>query len=168
MSSTTNLGPTIAGERRKYACLTTSRIHDGSDLDFVHLSVACGIDVGGRLWQSILLSDEAKIEYYCRKMGVDEMYHLLAAMLTMRPWDDIASNDFEKLQARGTSSDNAMIRAYAFKYFKHIADVLTMVRPEVSTVYLIVSTTICLDYYSVERRACAHAWGFVSCRASLR
>lgn len=96
-----------------------------------------------RLWQSILLSDEAKIEYYCRKMGVDEMYHLLAAMLTMRPWDDIASNDFEKLQARGTSSDNAMIRAYAFKYFKHIADVLTMVRPEL---LLLFKTNDCLRH----------------------
>lgn len=79
-----------------------------------------------------MLSDEANIKHYCRKMGVEEMYHLLAAMLTMRPWDDIASNDFEKMQAKGTSSDNAMLRAYAYKYFKHIAQVLTMVKPEVS------------------------------------
>lgn len=67
-------------------------------------------------------------------MGVGDMYHLFAAMLTMRPWDDITSNDIEKLYQKGTSSDNAMLRAYAHKYFKDVANVLAEVKPEVSIV----------------------------------
>jgi hypothetical protein len=33
------------------------------------------------------------IEKYCREMNAGDLYPLLSAMLTLRPWDDIISDD---------------------------------------------------------------------------
>lgn len=49
-----------------------------------------------RLWQAMILCDEGKIEQYCRRLNAGELYTLLAAMLTLRPWDDIVSKDVDK------------------------------------------------------------------------
>jgi len=42
-----------------------------------------------RLWRGLLLGDERTIREECEKMNSGPAYTLLAAMLTMRPWDDI-------------------------------------------------------------------------------
>eukprot|EP01037_Dinobryon_pediforme_P043598 gene43598-54739_t len=44
-----------------------------------------------RLWQGIIMRDEESIEKYCRRLNAGDMYSLLAAMLTMKPWNDIVT-----------------------------------------------------------------------------
>jgi hypothetical protein len=34
-----------------------------------------------------------QIERYCKRMQAGDLYTLLAAMITQRPWDDIVSDD---------------------------------------------------------------------------
>jgi aarF domain-containing kinase len=46
-----------------------------------------------RLWQGIALGDAVQIERYCKRMQAGDLYTLLAAMITQRPWDDIVSDD---------------------------------------------------------------------------
>lgn len=48
------------------------------------------------LWQSLICSDEKQIEHYCKKLNAGAAYTLLAAMLTLRPWDDIVSGDIDR------------------------------------------------------------------------
>jgi aarF domain-containing kinase len=38
------------------------------------------------LWKAIYLGDEAEIAEYSKKMNVGNMYHMLASILTLRPY----------------------------------------------------------------------------------
>ena len=49
-----------------------------------------------RLWQSIISSDEDGIKLYCKELNAGRMFTLLSAILTMRPWDDITSDDISR------------------------------------------------------------------------
>lgn len=49
-----------------------------------------------RLWQSLVLADRARIQYFCERLNAGHAYTLLAAMLTMKPWDDIVSDDMSR------------------------------------------------------------------------
>jgi aarF domain-containing kinase len=46
-----------------------------------------------RLWQSIILADEKRIEKYCKRLNAGDLYTLLAAVLTLKSWDTVISND---------------------------------------------------------------------------
>lgn len=49
-----------------------------------------------RLWQGIALGNAVQIERYCKRMEAGDLYTLLAAMITARPWDDIVSDDLNR------------------------------------------------------------------------
>ena len=49
-----------------------------------------------RLWRSIICSDQENIKHYGYRLNAGEMFALLAAILTMRPWDDITANDISR------------------------------------------------------------------------
>lgn len=49
-----------------------------------------------RLWQGLVLSDEAIIKDSCERMNSGPLYPLLAAMITQKPWDAIMSDDLNR------------------------------------------------------------------------
>ena len=49
-----------------------------------------------RLWRALVMSDEEGIKRCCEQLNAGQAYTLLAAILTMRPWDDIVSSDMQR------------------------------------------------------------------------
>jgi len=86
-----------------------------------------------QLWKSLLLADVEGIKTSCSKLGVNEMYPLLAAMLTTRPFDEVIERNrtksftVKKNAAMDPASDTAMIRGYAQQYLKDIIQMLDKV-----------------------------------------
>jgi aarF domain-containing kinase len=79
------------------------------------------------LWQSLMLADLQGIQTACKDLGVEEMYTLLAAMLTSRPYDEImerAKTGSLASKVRDAKSDKAMITGYAQHFFKDILAIL--------------------------------------------
>ena len=64
-------------------------------------------------------------------------------MLTMRPWDDIVSDDVQRLKNKNTKGEAVMLRGYAKKYFKHIIKLLGNVD---SDMLLLLKTNDCLRH----------------------
>lgn len=54
-----------------------------------------------RLWQGILLGAEEKIKRHSEAMNGGELYTLLAAMLTLKPWEDIAGTETDVERYKG-------------------------------------------------------------------
>lgn len=83
------------------------------------------------LWKSLLVADIEGIQKSCSKLGVEEMYPLLAAMLTSRPFDEVIERNetksFKAKESMDTNVDTAMIRGYAQQYLKEIIQMLDMV-----------------------------------------
>lgn len=75
-----------------------------------------------RLWRAILLADVRGIEDAASSLGVGDLYPLFAAVLTRKPWDDIANPDFASLTV--DTSDHVLVRTYAQKYAKQITILL--------------------------------------------
>jgi len=82
------------------------------------------------IWRAIILADLPGIELAAKRLGVGDSYPLFAAILTQRPWDDIAKkNDLGRLSTAGRgAADEVMIRAHAqrcahTRYFYHLSDV---------------------------------------------
>ena len=91
-------------------------------------------DSYARLWKGMLLADIEMIKTACASLGVDEMYPLLSAMLTSRPFDEVIerskSGSFETKAASssgGGGGDQAVIRGYAQRYLRDIIDMLDVV-----------------------------------------
>lgn len=84
-----------------------------------------------RLWQAIVLTDVREIEKQCIKLGAGDMYPLLAAMLTARPWDEISQNSMGRLNVTVDDADRAMISGYAQRYAFEISDMLNKVPRQV-------------------------------------
>jgi aarF domain-containing kinase len=87
-----------------------------------------------QLWKSLLLADVEGIKTSCSNLGVHEMYPLLAAMLTSRPFDEVMErNRTQSFTANKNAtmmdpaSDTAMIRSYAQQYLKEIIQMLDRV-----------------------------------------
>lgn len=40
-----------------------------------------------------MTGNKSEIEIYCREMNAGDLYPLLSAMLTLKPWDDIIAGD---------------------------------------------------------------------------
>jgi aarF domain-containing kinase len=106
------------------------------------------------LWKALMLADINGIQESCRKLGVDEMYHLFSSMLTARPFEEIiersqrggslryqdpesatTTNNVQNTSAAIRSdqehrADAAVIRGYAQRYLNLIIDlVVTLPRP---------------------------------------
>ena len=96
-----------------------------------------------RLWRGLVTSDEKEIKANCEKMNAGAIYTLLAAMLTMKPWDDIVSDDMGRLKSKGTRGESEMLKSYAKKYFKDIVGLLGTVPPEM---LLLLKTNDCLRH----------------------
>jgi len=94
-----------------------------------------------RLWRALVTSNESEIKYRCERMNAGTIYTLLAAMLTMKPWDDIVSDDMSRLKAKGTRGESEMLKSYAKKYFKQIVGLLGSVPSEM---LLLLKTNDCL------------------------
>ena len=83
-----------------------------------------------RLWTGIVMADISQIKSACKNLGVDEMYPLLAAMLTSRPFDEVIErSQTGSLDASPVSGggDKAVIKLYAQRYLKEIFDMLDIV-----------------------------------------
>jgi Predicted unusual protein kinase len=86
-----------------------------------------------QLWKSLLLADVDGIKTSCANLGVHEMYPLLAAMLTSRPFDEVIERNktksftSKKTVNMDSASDAAMIRGYAQQYLTDIIQMLDRV-----------------------------------------
>ena len=84
-----------------------------------------------KLWTSMLIADIDGIKESCEDLGVKEMYPLLAAMLTARPFDEIIerskSGSIRHHSSINGSSDKLMIKGYAQKFLKDIIVMLDTV-----------------------------------------
>jgi aarF domain-containing kinase len=96
-----------------------------------------------RLWRGLVTSNEAEIKRNCELMNAGAIYTLLAAMLTMKPWDDVVSDDIGRLKSKGTRGESEMLKSYAKKYFKEIVGLLGDVPPEM---LLLLKTNDCLRH----------------------
>ena len=87
-----------------------------------------------KLWKSLLMADIEGIKSSCSSLGVKEMYPLLAAMLTSRPFDEVVERNktksFTAKDSIDVNSDAAMIRGYAQQYLKEIIQMLDKVPPQ--------------------------------------
>ena len=85
-----------------------------------------------QLWKSLMLADIPGIKTACASLGIGDMFPLLAAMLTSRPFDEIVERSKSRaLELNGNGSnagsgggDKAMIRGYAQKFIVDILELL--------------------------------------------
>ena len=96
-----------------------------------------------RLWRGLVMGDEGAIRETCDELNCGKAYTLLAAMLTMRPWDDIVHKDRNKLRGKNTKGESEMLKAYAQKYFKEIVGLLGRVD---NRMLLLLKTNDCLRH----------------------
>jgi len=97
-----------------------------------------------RLWQALVTADEKEIKKRCANMNAGKIYTLLAAMLTMKPWDDIVADDnVSRMKAKGTKGESEMLKSYAKKYFKQVVGLL---RDVPSELLLLFKTNDCLRH----------------------
>ena len=98
-----------------------------------------------RLWRGLIMSDELAIKKECMLMNSGPAYALLAAMLTMKPWDDIIGEKLIKKSKSNISSkgDAVMLRGYAKRYFGHILKLLGTMP---SDLLLVLKTNDCLRH----------------------
>mmetsp|Transcript_18111 Transcript_18111/g.39132 ORF Transcript_18111/g.39132 Transcript_18111/m.39132 type:complete len:696 (+) Transcript_18111:159-2246(+) len=84
-----------------------------------------------RLWTGIVMANVPEIKSACEQLGVNEMYPLLASMLTSRPFDEVVErSQTRSLDASPTGNgdgDKAVIRGYAQRYLKDIIAMLDVV-----------------------------------------
>lgn len=96
-----------------------------------------------RLWRALVTGDEPTIKLKCEKLGAGKAFTLLAAMLTMRPWDDIVSDDMGRLKSKNTKGEQEMLKAYARRYFKDITILLNSLP---TPLLLVLKTNDCLRH----------------------
>ena len=96
-----------------------------------------------RLWSGIVLSDESIIKEYAKSLNAGAMFTLLAAILTMKPWDDVVSDDLNRLKRKNTAGEKQLLKSYAMKYFREITIMLANVP---SDLLLVLKTNDCLRH----------------------
>lgn len=99
------------------------------------------------LWREIICGNKEGIHEYATRMNVGELFTLLAAMLTMKSWDDIISKDLKKMKLTNHSSENVQLQAYAERYLDQINYILGKVP---SDMLLLLKTNDCLRH--IDRR----------------
>lgn len=82
-----------------------------------------------RLWKAMVFKDIPGVKKYCQRMNSGEAYHLLAAMLSSRSWDDIQDTDsgLGGLHGRDVEAQKGMVKGYVQKYASEIAMLLSKV-----------------------------------------
>lgn len=96
-----------------------------------------------RLWSGIIRGDRAEIELRCRAMNAGDAFPLLAAVLTMRPWNDIVTQDVAGLGGRRSLGEQEVLKAYARRYFKQVVWLLGRLP---SDMLLLLKTNDCLRH----------------------
>ncbi|CAM9107880.1 unnamed protein product, partial [Phaeothamnion confervicola] len=99
-----------------------------------------------RLWKALVTADLAGVEHYCRKMHAGDMYALLAAMLTSRPFDEIAGGGGGGCvtgSGGGAAAEARMVQGYVNQYMREISDMLARVPREM---ILLFKTNDCLRH----------------------
>ena len=96
-----------------------------------------------RLWRALVCSDEIAIQKYANELNAGKLFTSLAAILTMRTWDDITSQDMSRLKGKNTPGESEMLKAYAHKYFKDIVLLLGLLPSEM---LLLMKTNDCLRH----------------------
>lgn len=93
------------------------------------------------LWRALILADKQGIKRHAEGMNAGDAYPLFAAMLTMRPWDQIVDPQVDHLTLTGSRDEKHMLQGYAAIYAKQIGDLLLrMPRP----LLLLLKTNDCL------------------------
>ena len=83
--------------------------------------------------QSLLVGDVDGIRDMCQRMGAGDMYPLLAAMLTARPWNKIVDTSLDSLYLPDSDEERLKIKQYAAHYAVDIGVMLNQVsRPYLS------------------------------------
>ena len=82
--------------------------------------------------QSLLVGDVDGIRDMCQRMGAGDMYPLLAAMLTARPWNKIVDTSLDSLYLPDSDEERLKIKQYAAHYAVDIGVMLN----QVSATYL--------------------------------
>ena len=85
-----------------------------------------------QLWKALMLADIPGIKTACASLGIGDMFPLLAAMLTSRPFDEIVERSKSgalEVSSNGSNAgsgggDKAMIRGYAHKFIVDILELL--------------------------------------------
>ena len=63
-----------------------------------------------RLWCGIVLSDAEMIKKYATCLNAGSLFTLLAAILTMKPWDDVVSEDnLNRLKRKNTKGEKQVL-----------------------------------------------------------
>lgn len=75
-----------------------------------------------KLWLAIIKRDEESIKRYCSYMNAGELYPLLAAMMTMSPWDNII--DGKKENSEGGGSISSLVNIFSSIDKKNIKEKL--------------------------------------------
>lgn len=100
-----------------------------------------------RLWNAIVRSDVNDIKRYCADLKIGEVYPLFAAMLTLRPWDDIVSRDLNKFHNKAVKDDGEALKMYTQKYIYQIVNILQHLD---SDMLLLLKTNDCLRHLDKE------------------
>lgn len=99
------------------------------------------------LWKSLMLADLKGIETSCKSLGVEEMYSLLAAILTSRPYDEIMERSKTgSLSANiqtDSKADRAMIQGYAQQF---LSDIIAMLGTLPRQMLLLLKMNDCLRH----------------------
>lgn len=83
-----------------------------------------------RLWTGIVMANIPDIKAACEQLGVFQMYPLLAAMLTSRPFDEVVERSQSRsldVSTSGSGGDDHVIKGYAQRYIKEIIAMLDLV-----------------------------------------
>ncbi|XP_054715249.1 aarF domain-containing protein kinase 1-like [Uloborus diversus] len=84
------------------------------------------------MWLSLIKADVKGVEYWGRKLGVGELYGLLACMITARSWTAVTKG-IEKVKP--TSEEKKEIRSNAANYLPEITTVLSKVPREMLLIF---------------------------------
>lgn len=99
------------------------------------------------LWKSLMLADLKGIETSCKSLGVEEMYSLLAAILTSRPYDEIMerskTGSFSANIQTNSKADRAMIQGYAQQF---LSDIIAMLGTLPRQMLLLLKMNDCLRH----------------------
>ena len=86
------------------------------------------------LWRGIVLAEVAVIRRSCLELGVGNLYPLLAAMLTAKPWNDIVAPELDSLVSKtkptSAAKHDAKVSGYVQQYAAYICEVLSKVPPQ--------------------------------------
>ena len=85
-----------------------------------------------RLWKALIDGDMPGVEQACSEMGVQDLYRIMASVLTQRSWETIAER---KLNVPRTQEEKSLITKRAMGMFSELTQVLQSVPRELIMVF---------------------------------